>query len=249
MRRVKALLIISLLLVLTTAAQGLAAPLSQEPIWNVTTPNDGSVLSGEVTIQGTASHPNFSSYGVLYATGARPAADSQWVPVVFGVESMVVNGPLATWDTTQVPDGQYTLALAVYEVGNDTPFLHFVNNITIKNADLTPTPTETATPTEVPAGEPGTEQPTAAEPIIAPTIEQPPTVTPRPVEVQEEGATEVPESEEEAEAKEGTFSTGAIREAFFSGVWIAVLLYIIGGLYFAGRIAYRYYQRQQQKGK
>ncbi len=239
----KAVVILTLLLVLAVAQGGLTAPLQQDPIWIVTYPTDGTPVSGVVTIQGTATHSTFVSYGVLYATGPTPTGDSQWVPIVFGVQSMVVNGPLATWDTTTLPNGQYTLALAVYEVGNDTPNLHFVNNINVHNEAVTPTPTPTATPeaTTEPEG-----QPTPAADVIVPTIEQPPTATPRPTAT---FAADAPPSEGETNGAAGSsFSLAGIGEAFSAGVWIAILLYLTGGLYVAGRAVLRYYLRQQKSG-
>ena len=203
------------------------------------------MVSGEVTIQGTASHPNFSSYGVLYAPGPRPTGDSQWVPIVFGVQTMVVNGPLATWDTTQVPNGQYTLALAVYEVGNDTPFLHFVNNITVQNEEATPTPTATATPEA--STEPTTAPPTEDSAIIAPTIEQPPTFTPAPTATPSSSASIT--GEETAEEETSPFpSAKELKSAFLAGAWLAVFFYLLGGFYLAGKVAWRRYQRSQKRG-
>ena len=237
-------LIIVIILLLSRPWQVMGATLPQEgPV--ITFPTEGSVVSGEVTIQGTASHPNFSSYGVLYAPGPRPTGDSQWVPIVFGVQTMVVNGPLATWDTTQIPNGQYTLALAVYEVGNDTPFLQFVNNITVQNEEATPTPTPTATP-ETAAANP-TPVPTSEGSIIVPTIEQPPTFTPAPTPDQEEQS---PASDEEETGKdESPFpSAEELKASFLAGAWLAVFFYLLGGLYLAGKVAWRRYLRSQKRG-
>ncbi|HEY89667.1 MAG TPA: hypothetical protein G4N98_08055 [Thermoflexia bacterium] len=233
---------------LSNAHSGWAAPTSQQN-WNIISPVEGSVVSGETAITGTASHDNFHAYGVLYAPGPHPTADSQWVPIVFGVQNMVVNGPLATWDTKKIPNGQYTLALAVYEVGNDTPNLYFVNELTVENADETPTPTPTASPTVDAAAEP-TAVPDE-EAIIAPTIAQPPTATPRPTPTlnpaggeREEGAVSEAENEEKAAA---LFPPEKMKEAFISGVWIAILLYVFGGIYVAGRAALRYYLKQEHQ--
>ncbi len=237
--------LILLLLLLAWPWRTTAAPMGQDQGPVITFPTEGSVVSGEVTIQGTASHPNFSSYGVLYAPGPRPTGDSQWVPIVFGVQTMVVNGPLATWDTTQVPNGQYTLALAVYEVGNDTPFLHFVNNITVQNEEATPTPTATATPEA--STEPTTAPPTEGGAIIAPTIEQPPTFTPAPTATPSSSASIT--GEETAEEETSPFpSAKELKSAFLAGAWLAVFFYLLGGFYLAGKVAWRRYQRSQKRG-
>ncbi|MBN1920123.1 MAG: hypothetical protein JW892_02665 [Anaerolineae bacterium] len=236
------------LVILVGAGTGtsLAAPLAQSDIWVITYPTDGTAVSGEVVIQGTASHASFNSYGVLYAAGPTPTGDSQWVPIVFSVPNMVVNGALATWDTTKIPNGQYTLALAVYAAGSTDPNLHFINYITVQNDPATPTPTSTATPEVTAENE---EQPTQPSgPIEVPTIEQPPTATPRPTATPDT-AEVVVEAEEDGDGPdlEGIFSGAAIKEAFMSGVWIAVMLYAIGILYVAARAALRYFLRQQRR--
>ncbi len=237
-------ILLGLCLLLGLAQPGLSAPLPQERVWLVTYPSDGTNVSGEITITGTATHPNFSSYGLLYAPGPSPTASSQWIPVVFGVQTMVVNGPLATWDTTGVPNGQYTLALAVYEVGNDTPNLHFVNNITVQNDPPTPTPTPTPEPEETPPP----DGPTPEGPPAGPTVVQPPTATPRPTGTPVPGQTPTASDEpDERDPLLEAFSTHAMREAVCSGAWIAVILYAIGGLYFAARAAFRYYLRQMRR--
>lgn len=247
--RLRIICILAVFLAALVVSPAAAAPQTQDPIWIVTYPTDGAVVSGQVAIQGTASHPNFASYGVLYASGPNPTGNSQWVPIVFGAASMVVNGPLATWDTTQIPNGQYTLALAVYEAGNDTPNLHFVNNVTVNNEAVTPTPEPSPTPAEPTEAPESTQE---AGPIIAPTVEQPPTVTPRPTATLMPGDVTAPEEagEEGSLGIIGDLLSGAaLKESFMSGVWIAVLLYAIGGLYVAARAALRYFLRQQKQGR
>jgi hypothetical protein len=238
-------LIMSLILLAFTTGKSAAAPNLQDAVWIITGPAEGSTVSGEIAIVGTATHPTFDSYGILYASGPRPTADSQWVPLVFGTKTMVINGALATWDTTAVPNGQYTLALAVYEVGNTEPKLHFTNNINVLNEEATPTPEPTPTPSEV-------ETPTAGntlEPIEAPTIEQPPTATPQPT------ATLAPTSGDPGADAGGDsafdpsqfLSIEAIKEAAIMGIQLAVLLYAVGLLYTAAKAVIRYYLRQRRK--
>ncbi len=241
-------IIIVLIASLFGAIRGYAAPLYQDPVWTITSPTEGSTVSGQVAIQGTATHPNFESYGLLYARGPRPTADSQWVPIAFGVNTMVVNGTLATWDTTNLPNGQYTLALALYEVGSADPNLHFTNNITVFNEDATPTPEPTATPEEpeLPPDEP--VPPPDVDPIApAPTVEQPPTATPRPTATPDPDRVVDPGDADDASNITDIFSVAAIQEALMTGIWLAVAIYVIGGLYQAGKIALRYYIRQQRR--
>jgi hypothetical protein len=237
-------LLLSLIILALNAGKSVAAPNKQEQVWIITGPAEGSTVSGEIAILGTATHPNFDSYGVLYAAGPRPTADSQWVPLVFGVKTMVVNGTLATWDTTSVPNGQYSLALALYEVGNTEPKLHFTNNITVFNEEVTPTPQPTPEPIAV-----DTPQPEGSlEPIAVPTIEQPPTATPQPT------PTLAPETTPDDDEDGGStfdpsqfLSVDAIKEAAKLGIQIAVLFYAVGMLYAAAKAVIRYYLRQTRK--
>ncbi len=221
----------------------MAVPPRQDAVWDISSPTEGSTVSGSVPIVGTATLPNFESYGVLYAAGTQVTANSQWVPIVFGVNAMVVNGTLATWDTTQLPNGPYCLALAVYEQGNTEPKLHFVNNIIVNNT----APTDTPVPTEAPAA--ATEAPAAATEEaapLAPTIEQPPTATPRPTPTL--GLTPTPDqSQSEESAVAALFPMEELKQTFCAGVYLAILIYILGGLYGAVKAALRYYLRQQHR--
>ncbi|HIE38748.1 MAG TPA: hypothetical protein EYP77_06730 [Anaerolineae bacterium] len=223
----------------------LAAPLAQGDQVIILSPGDGATVSGAVEIIGTVTHPNFVSYGVLYAPGPAPTADSQWVEVVFGVQEQVENGVLAVWDTTArtedgqpvVPNGVYTLALARYRQGSDTPDLFFVRNVTVNNEEVTPTPTLTPLPPAVPA------TPTAVP------VEQPPTPTPRPSPTPRPG--ETPAAAPIVEEDEGgglAFDVGRLRAAFFDGARITLLLFGLWGLYVFGKAAVRYYLRTRRPG-
>jgi hypothetical protein len=237
-------LIISLIILALPTGKSAAAPNLQDQVWIITGPAEGSTVSGEIAIIGTATHPNFDSYGVLYAPGPRPTAESQWVPLVFGTKTMVINGTLATWDTTAVPNGQYTLALAVYEVGNTEPKLHFTNNITVFNETVTPTPEPTSEPVDVDTPVPAN----TLEPIEAPTIEQPPTATPRPTPtLAPEVTVDQGQNGDSAFDPSQYLSIDAIKEAAKLGIQLAVLLYAVGLLYTASKAVIRYYLRQIRK--
>jgi len=229
--------------------QAFAAPLAQAAVWNIISPTEGSTVGGVVTIQGTATLPNFDSYSVLYAAGPLPTGTSAWVYITSGVRTMVANGVLATWDTTGIPNGQYTLALAVYEVGNTEPKLHFTNNITLFNQATTPTasPTPEPAPDDTQAG--GTPQPTPQGGIAAPgaVIEQPPTATPRPTPTlaADAGAsTDGTDESSDVGAISELFSTEKLKEALSLGAQLAVLIYAVGFLYVIAKAVLRYYLRQ-----
>ncbi len=232
------------------AGSGLAAPVAQANL-SITSPTEGSTLSGLVSVQGTATHSNFESYGVLYATGSTVTSETNWrldLPISWNVRSMVVNGELGVWDTTQVPNGQYVLALVVYEVGNTTPNVHFINNLTVANQEMTPTPEVTETPTPDPnaTATPDPLQPvTNLTPVVA-TVELPPTGTPNPTATLSPNVTPTAESSDKFDPAD-IFSGAAIKEAFVTGVWLAVFLYVIGGLYVLTKAAVRYYLRQMRR--
>jgi len=243
--------ILSLIFLLASVGQGWTAPLSQDRVWMISYPQDGSTISGVVAIQGTATHPSFVSYGILYASGDTVTGSTLWQqdnPIIWNNQNMVVNGTLATWDTTTVPNGKYVLALVVYEAGNETPNVYFVQNLTVQNAPATPTPEPTpeATPTEI--GAP-TALPAEGAAPIAPTIEQPPTATPRPTPTLSPGATPGANDTGEDETPKTMISIDAVKEAFKTGAQLAIMLYVIGGLYVAVKAAIRYALRLQRKNQ
>ncbi|MEJ5310967.1 MAG: hypothetical protein WHX52_14480 [Anaerolineae bacterium] len=242
--------ILALIFWLASVGQGWAAPLPQDRVWMISYPQDGSTISGVVAIQGTATHPSFVSYGILYASGDTVTGSTLWRqddPIIWNNQTMVVNGTLATWDTTTVPNGKYVLALVVYEVGNETPNVYFVQNLTVQNAPATPTPEPTpeATPTEIGV----TPLPPEGAVPIAPTIEQPPTATPRPTPTLSTGATSAPNDTGEDETPKTIISIDAVKEAFKTGAQLAIMLYVIGGLYVAVKAAVRYALRLQRKNQ
>jgi len=253
-RSVQVLMVLALVLNALPLSAALAAPVSQDSVMVITFPSEGSTVSGQVDILGTATHPNFNSYGLLYATGARVTAQTDWQltdQIAWDVRTQVVNGQLGTWDTTGLPNGSYVLALVVYGQGNETPQAHFVNNITVLNEETTPTPEPTATPNPEEPGEEGEGEGDAGPPPAAPTVVQPPTSTPRPTATL---AAAAPGEGEEGGDDEGgllptdLFSVDAIKEAAKTGAQLSLLLYAIGMLYVLAKAAIRYYLRQQAKG-
>jgi hypothetical protein len=139
----------------------------------ITSPRDRAAVRGLVPIEGIASHPQFQKYEVQYAPEPNPG--DQWMPVgasPFNVP--VVQGRLALWDTTIIPDGVYSLRLRVVRLdGNYDEYS--VRGIQISNARPTETPTPESTPT--PAAPTETPSPTPTVVIGVPTVASP---TPRP---------------------------------------------------------------------
>ena len=225
-----------------------AAPPPQDNQYMISSPTEGAVVSGQVEIVGTVTHPSFYSYAVFYAPGPVPSSNSAWVPIVLDVQEPVSNGVLAVWDTTLldetgqpvVPNGVYHMTLVRWREGSTDPDQVFVRNITVNNAAITPTPAEpTATPeampTEVGGGEVATPVP----------IEQPPTATPRPTATPEAGETPVAggESGDGEGGSPLTVDVEQLRVAFLDGVRITLLLFALWGVYVFIKAVVRYVMR------
>lgn len=146
----------------------------------ISEPESGDVISGVVTIRGTATHEAFLRYEVAFSRGA------DWIVFAEG-DQPVVDGALAIWDTTVgqpgnavFPDGAYQLRLRVVRQDHNYDE-YFVRDLMVSNA-TTPTPTGTATSegqATAPAGTPAPDATgTSGLTIIRPTAL--PTLTPFP---------------------------------------------------------------------
>lgn len=186
-RTVITVLVAWVLLVIPVAYNVLAQAQGQ-----VSSPRDRAAVRGLVPVEGVANHPQFQKYEMHYGPEPNPA--DQWSPVgqsPFNVP--VVQGRLAIWDTTVIPDGIYSLRLRVVRTdGNYDEY--FVRGIQVSNTRPTETPTPEATPT--PSAPTVTPSPTPTIVIGVPTVSSPtprpsetplptaiPTATPEPVDV------------------------------------------------------------------
>ncbi|MBA3534563.1 MAG: hypothetical protein H0T73_21810 [Ardenticatenales bacterium] len=144
------LLFVILLVLIPGAAR--AAPALQYQ-GEVSSPRPNAVLRGQVVINGTAGHSDFWKYEVRVTSGLNPnASDDQWFRITVQ-EQQIFGGQLAVWDTSNVPDGVYTLRLRVVQLdGNWRDF--DVLPLSVANS-VQPTPTEPPPPppTEVPPTE------------------------------------------------------------------------------------------------
>jgi hypothetical protein len=164
------LLLGTLLVVVIEAAPG-RSPQKQGAV--ITSPRDRAVVRDKVSIQGTATHPEFWKYEVAY--GQEPNPGEQWILIGAVHETQVVDNVLETWDTTLLPDGDYSLRLRVVRRdGNYDEY--FVRQISVANTQPTDTPTPAVTPTP-------TNTPTPLPPTPTILIELPvlPSPTPRPL--------------------------------------------------------------------
>ena len=158
-----------ILIVLVFAAVGwtgaFAAPPTQGEQADITSPQNNAVVRGLVPIQGNAIHPQFQFYKVEFAR--EPVVGEAYTIVGAIHQQQVTGGQLETWDTSQLPDGSYTLRLRVVRLdGNYSEYS--VVQVVVANAQ----PTETPTPAIV-ATKPPTVTPTPLPPTPTIVIEQP----------------------------------------------------------------------------
>jgi len=114
------------------------APVLSEPTF-------GSPVRGTATIRGSAADSRFRSYRVE----ARPSKTTTWTGALMLAESgvPVEEGVLASWDTGEVPDGNYDLRLSVTDslglvgtaistvvVDNEAPYIDETAPVTIRSA-------------------------------------------------------------------------------------------------------------------
>jgi hypothetical protein len=183
----------AIILALVAVLGSLIAPtLEAQTLAQITSPRDQSQVRGLVPIEGSATHPQFQKYELHF--GPQPNPNDQWTPIGGSPFTVpVVQGRLALWDTTVLPDGIYSLRLRVVRVdGNYEEY--YVRGIQVVNTRPTSTPTPAATatpalPTDTPAptptvviGVPTVSSPTP-KPTSTPLPTQPPTATPEPVDL------------------------------------------------------------------
>ena len=125
---------------------GAGAPASDSsPVLLITTPSDGATVQGRVAITGVAAAGRLVDVRTEVGKGLAPAS---FAPVETR-NTPVLSGTIATWDTTTVEDGAYTLRVTVDDSlhGAATAQLTLV----VRNKALGAAPTPTATPTPTPA--------------------------------------------------------------------------------------------------
>ena len=108
----------------------------------ITSPKEGDILLGQVTITGTTDIPNFVSAQLDFTYASNQAGN--WFPLqAFSQPARTEGSALANWDTTSISDGDYILRLRVTLV--DGTFQDAVVSVRIQND--TPIPTATPVPT------------------------------------------------------------------------------------------------------
>lgn len=199
-----------------------AVPISaqEEGLAIITSPTPAQTLIGVVSVQGTASSPNFQRYRLEYAV--QGSLEPEWFSIV-EIAQQVTNGTLALWDTTALPDGVYQLRLRVF-LRSGAVLQTVVQGLNVVNR------LATALPTQPP---PVTPQPTVP-PTLGPSptslIQQPPTQPPRPT-VAGVALPPAPPSEGQRAITQAARVLGALQGAFCNGALFALFLFGIFGVY------------------
>lgn len=145
----------------------LPAPVqAQFALISVASPVAGQVLQGMVTVTGSSAMADFASAEVAFAYPNDPTGT--WFLIVRS-DQPVTDGILASWDTTLLTDGNYTLRLRVTLADGSTRDVT-VPDLRVRNY----TPVETATPAPVTGAD------TTPIPTAIPTATLFPTPTPLP---------------------------------------------------------------------
>ncbi len=145
-------------------------------IVTITNPPEGTSVRGNITIEGSAVAANFATYQIEVGVGSNP----QIFTVVHGpIYQMIEQGALAMFDTTQVPNGPYTIRLVVFNQAGNTQekLVRVLVSNDLPPVTPTPTPTEPFMPTATPTDTP---MPT---PTNSPTMPPSPTATFTPIPV------------------------------------------------------------------
>ncbi len=214
----------------------------------ITSPEQGSSVSGAVPIMGTAAGTPFLRYELYYKESASGEEAFKYFD---GEPRQVVNGQLGEWHTDVLAPGTYTLRLRVSRPdGNYDEF--FVHNISVSQDPITPTP-DGPTPTPIPIDTPTPyPQPTVAEvrveqPNIEGETEEPTTTPPPPSQGNGSGTTESQTSssdQSEIVLQPGilgdlgeSLAIERLRTQFFAGVrWSAGLFLLLGAIFAAKRL-------------
>jgi hypothetical protein len=105
-----------------TAPAEISAPILRsvctDPRANITSPAPGVVVSGRISVMGTATHDAFDYYKLEYTPGIDPAGSFIFM---FRGNAPVVDGALAEFYTAALPNGVYTLRLTVVDASGNYP--------------------------------------------------------------------------------------------------------------------------------
>ncbi|MCB0208422.1 MAG: hypothetical protein KDJ52_03810 [Anaerolineae bacterium] len=228
----------------------IAAPAQQgEDIGVISSPSSNATVQGVVSVVGSADHPSFQFYIVEFSP--EPSSGDQWQIIGAIREQPVINGQLATWDTTSLADGTYTLRLRVVRLdGNYTEA--FAQQIVVANSQ--PTPTGTSAPV-IDATDESDFPVIEVEPTITPTdlpptptivIDQPIVDTPTPRPVATSAPLEDPDEEESLVPTVQGFSVIPLRDACLYGGALMLTIFMLFGFLSALRVLIKEFRNRQR---
>lgn len=146
------------LLVLSSIVGALLTAADVPGFAEIRQPASGQAVSGVVSIAGTATHPGFESYELAFSYDPNPTGT--WFSIGEAIDTPVIDGRLAIWDTSGISDGSYQIRLTV-NLGDQEPLTATVSGIQVlSGAIATPEP-QAAAPLAPTAG------PTADVPLEA----------------------------------------------------------------------------------
>ncbi|MCO6451339.1 MAG: hypothetical protein J5I90_11180 [Caldilineales bacterium] len=188
-------------------------------------PPETEVVRDNITILGTAQHPNFWKYEIA----AAPTGTQNWFNIIVS-ETPVVNGVLGQWNTQTVGDGLYSLRLRV--VRQDGNFDEsFAQRVQVANSQpvATPTPEVSPTPTITPTNEP----PTATPVVITPDIPTPTLSPVATVAATEDEPVAVADAEQETSSEDVLADLGnQATNGFVRGARAVLIVFIGVGVFF-----------------
>lgn len=211
--------VLSLLLVLSTEMLA-AAPLAQDQLYEIISPQPNAEVRGSVDVIGSAQlGSDFQFYKVEYASSDRPDV---WIPIGDIHRQERLNTTLEVWHTSAIPDGTYYLHLVVVKQDGN---LVETDRIPVRVANTEPeaTPTPEETPTHTPT-------------IVVPTpttaiVEQPTVVRASPTTTTAEDEPSPTASPEET-ATVTIPSVGVFVRQFLFGAFVAAVLFVLAGVVF-----------------
>ncbi len=109
------------------------------PTTEISLPQPNGLISGLVTIVGTADDLHFESYKVEYGIGLEP---SGWITIQPTTFTPIINDTLATWDVIDFDNGDYVIRFTVNDTAGNTATLDrpvVIDNIQITNVYTDPT--------------------------------------------------------------------------------------------------------------
>lgn len=177
----------------------------------LTQPPPGAVLTNVVVLNGTATHPSFVRYELAFALEAD--STNTWFSIQEAVNVPVVAGPLGSWDTRGIVDGNYAVRLRMYT--SERNFVEaVVRGLRVQNTS------PTATPLPIPTS-PSGPTPTLAPTVTAVVIAAITTPVPQPAS----------NPLSEALTPFLSLTPAQLNLAFWSGVRLSALFFGILGLY------------------